>query len=207
MRDLLLLGGGVHSAEMAEIVERINAVRPTWNLLGFIAPSGAGTGERRVGYPVLGGPDALAAYPTAALVPDNEWPPSLPLPPERLVSLVDSSVFVSRTAQIGPGCVLYPNSFVGLNASLGARVFCLSGSIINHDCVIEERVIVASSVTLAGSVHVEADCFLGQGCLIRQYLRIGRGSVIGMGAVIVRDVPPGSVMVGNPGRLIRQPLR
>jgi sugar O-acyltransferase (sialic acid O-acetyltransferase NeuD family) len=138
------------------------------------------------------------------MVPDNEWPHSLRLPRERLVPLVDPSAFVSRTAQVGPGCVLYPYSFVGLNASLGERVFCLSGSIINHDCVIEDRVVMASHVTLAGSVYVEADCYLGQGCQVRQHLRIGRGSVIGMGAVIVRDVPAGSVMVGNPGRLLRR---
>jgi sugar O-acyltransferase (sialic acid O-acetyltransferase NeuD family) len=203
MRDLLILGTGVHSAEMVEIVQRINHTSPTWNLLGYLSPDGAQIGLVRNGYSVIGGSDALSEYSTAFLIPDNEWPRSLPLPRERLGSLVDPSTFVSRTARIGPGSVLYPNSFVGLNASLGERVFCLSGCVINHDCVLEDRVVLASSVTLAGSVHVEADCYLGQSCTVRQLLRIGRGSLIGMGAVIVRDVPPDSVIVGNPGRILR----
>jgi len=82
-------------------------------------------------------------------------------------------------------------------------VFCLSGCIINHDDMIEPRTILASGVTLAGHVHVESDCYLGQGCTCRQYLRIGRGSLIGMGAVVLDDVAPNSVMVGNPARKLR----
>ena len=131
------------------------------------------------------------------------WCWSIPAISERLISLIDPGASVSRAATIGAGCVIYPNCFVGFNARLGDRVFCLSGSIINHDDVLEDRVVVASGVSLAGSVTVEADCYLGQACTVRQYLRIGRGSLIGMGAVVIRDVPPNSVIVGNPGRRLR----
>jgi sugar O-acyltransferase (sialic acid O-acetyltransferase NeuD family) len=188
---------------MAEIVERVNHVRPTWNLLGYISPHADPGVERRSGYAVLGPPDALTAYPQACLVADNEWPRSLRIPRERLISLIAPDAFISRTATIGRGCVIYPHCFVGLNARLGDAIFCLSGSILNHDVVIEERVVIASGVRLAGSVHVEPDCYLGQACTVRQLLRIGRGSLIGMGAVVVKDVPPNSVIVGNPGRRLR----
>jgi len=43
----------------------------------------------------------------------------------------------------------------------------------------------------------------GPGCAIRQDVRIGRGSLIGMGAVVVKDVVPDSVIIGNPGRKLR----
>ncbi|HZP82171.1 MAG TPA: hypothetical protein VFB21_11060 [Chthonomonadaceae bacterium] len=203
MRDLLILGTGVHGAEMAEIVARINRVEPTWNLLGFLAPDAARVGARHGGYPVLGTLDTLAKYPDACLVPDNEWPRSHSVPRERLVSLIDPGAFVSGTAQIGVGCVLYPHCFVGLNARLGDYVFCLSGCILNHDDIVEDRVVFASGVTVAGQVTIESDCYLGQSCTIRQLLRIGRGSLIGMGAVVVKDVPPNSVFIGNPARKLR----
>ena len=44
MQDLLILGAGVHAGEMVEIVERVNLIKKTWNLLGFIA-----TDEKQVG--------------------------------------------------------------------------------------------------------------------------------------------------------------
>lgn len=189
IRDLLILGTGVHSQEMAEIVERVNRVQPTWNLLGFVSATGRGAGEVRNRYQVVGGREVLEQRPEACLVPDNEWPRSPEVPRERLVSLVDPSAFVSRTASIGVGCVIYPNCFIGLNARLGDLVFCLSGCAINHDDVLGERVVLASNVTLAGEVSVEDDCYLGQGCTVRQNLTIGRGSLIGMGAVVTKERP------------------
>ncbi len=201
-RDLLILGTGVHAGEMVEIVERVNGCRPTWRLLGLVGADGT-SGAELNGAKVLGGPDVIPKHPDAALVPDNEWPRDIELPNERLVSLVDPTVFVSRTATIGPGCVIYPNCFVGLRARIGGRVFSLSGCIINHDVVIEERCVLASAVTLAGHVHVEVDCYLGQSCTVRQYTRIGRGSLVGMGAVVVKDVEPGTVVAGCPARRLK----
>jgi acetyltransferase-like isoleucine patch superfamily enzyme len=109
----------------------------------------------------------------------------------------------SRTANIGRGCVIYPHCFIGLNARVGDVVFALSGCVINHDDVIGDRVTLASRAALAGEVTVEPDCYLGQGCLIREKLTIGHGSLIGMGAVVVEDVLPNSVMAGNPARRLR----
>ncbi len=204
-RDLIILGTGVHGLEMGAIVQRINRDRPTWNLLGFVAPESQAqrVGEVRCGLPVLGTLPIIDEHPDALLVPDNEFPHSAPLPCHRLTSVVDPSTFVSPAARIGPGCVIYPNGFVGHNASLGERVFCLAGSEINHDDVLEDRVVLCSHVSLAGHVHVEADCYLGQACTVRQFVRIGRDSLIGMGSVVLRNVEAGSVMVGNPARRLR----
>jgi len=75
---------------------------------------------------------------------------------------------------------------------------------VNHDDVLGDRVIMASGACLAGGVRVGHGCYLGQSCTVRQRLTIGERSLIGMGAVVISDVEPGSVMVGNPARFLRK---
>jgi acyl-[acyl carrier protein]--UDP-N-acetylglucosamine O-acyltransferase len=117
-----------------------------------------------------------------------------------LVSLVDPSAVISSSAQIGLGCVIFPHCYVGAHAQIGDFLFCLAGAVINHDDVIENRVTITSGVVLAGEVHVEEGCYLGQSSTVRELLRIGKGSVIGMGCVVLHDVAPNSIMIGNPAR-------
>lgn len=200
IKDLLILGNGVHACEMVEIFERAEASKQ-YNLLGFVSEKPY-VGELS-GYPVYGIEDLEQRFAHAALIPDNSFDLKAKQKyKERMISLIDPSCFISRTAKIGQGCVLYPNCFVGLNAVIEDFVFSLSGSIINHDDVIGMGTIITSGVRIAGSVKVGQQVYLGQNCTIKQLLNIGDNSLIGTGAVVVKDVSPGMVMVGNPAHVL-----
>lgn len=55
-----------------------------------------------------------------------------------------------------------------------------------------------------GDVKVGNDVWIGEGCTILSGVSVGDGSVIAARAVVSRDVPPYSIVVGNPGRVVRQ---
>jgi sugar O-acyltransferase (sialic acid O-acetyltransferase NeuD family) len=207
MKDLVILGGGVHAAEMVEIVGRVNQVKKTWNLLGLISRNSEDVGKSFNQTPVLGIFEKMPRFKKNVCfvtANHNKLPEQLPVPFSQLTSLVDPSAFVSRTAMLGKGCVIYPGCFIGLQAKLGNYIFMLSNSVINHDVILENKVLVNSGVVLAGGVHVGENAYLGQACSIRERLKIGRESLIGMGAVVIKDVPVGSVVVGNPARELRK---
>ncbi|MBN6777527.1 hypothetical protein JRG19_03045 [Pseudoclavibacter alba] len=52
-------------------------------------------------------------------------------------------------------------------------------------------------------ITIEDGCWLGGGVIVCPGVTIGRRSVIGAGAVVTRDIPPFSLAVGNPARVIR----
>ena len=198
MQDLVILGTGIHSAEMATIIERVNREKPTWNLKGHIAPKSDDMPKEWFGHPVLGTVEALEKHPEAFVIADNEFPRDVQVPLKRWVTLVDPTCFVHPAAQLGSGTVLYPGCFVGARAVTGFRCFSLANTVINHDDVLGAHVVCASSVILAGCVTVGDHAYLGQGCMVRQFLKLGRNCLIGMGAVVTKDVEEDVVMAGNP---------
>jgi acetyltransferase-like isoleucine patch superfamily enzyme len=51
--------------------------------------------------------------------------------------------------------------------------------------------------------HISKDASIGAGAVIRPGVTIGEKALIGAGAVVIKDVPPGAVVVGNPGKIIK----
>src|SRR6202044_3517613 len=74
-----------------------------------------------------------------------------------------------------------------------------------YPCVVGSRVTVGHRVILHGCT-VEDDCLIGMGAILLNGVRVGKGSIVGAGAVLLEgtEVPPGSLIVGIPGRVVRQ---
>ena len=72
----------------------------------------------------------------------------------------------------------------------------------NHDFMDPQRTIKSQGVTRA-AVTIEDDCWIASGSTITAGVTVGRGSVVGAGSVVTHDLPPGSVAVGSPARVLR----
>ena len=72
---------------------------------------------------------------------------------------------------------------------------------IGAGCVIDEEVVVLTHDMTRGlylDTYIGEGCHLGARAIIMPGLKVGHGSIVAPGAVVVRDVPPGSYAVGNP---------
>mgnify|MGYP006269893247 CR=1 FL=1 len=109
--------------------------------------------------------------------------------------------------QIGDGAILCPFVTLTSNIRIGRHFHANLYSYVEHDCIIGDFVTFAPGVMCNGNITIEDHVYVGAGAMIRQGkpgkpLVIGQGAVIGMGAVVTKDVPEGVTVVGNPARIL-----
>ncbi|MCT7952290.1 gamma carbonic anhydrase family protein [Ancylothrix sp. C2] len=71
-----------------------------------------------------------------------------------------------------------------------------------HPTILEEYVTVGHRAVIH-SAHIERGCLIGIGAIILNGVRVGQGSIIGAGATVTKEVPPYSLIVGIPGKKLR----
>lgn len=81
---------------------------------------------------------------------------------------------------------------------LGNQNLLMAYSHMAHNCVIEDRVIIANSVALAGHVYIESQARISGVLGVHQFVHIGKLAMIAGMTRIVRDVPPFMIVEGTP---------
>ncbi len=114
-----------------------------------------------------------------------------------------------KTLQIGDNCYIGKNNFISVGKSVIIRDYCLTAigcQFVGSTHVYQDPFLpyIATGVTLKDEIYVGVNCSFGVDVLVVGDVRIGHGSVIGAGAVIRESVPPFSLVVGNPSRIIKR---
>ena len=132
---------------------------------------------------------------------------------------VASSAFVDESAQVIGDVSVGEDSSVWMNCVLrgdvhwirvGARTNIQDGTVIHgmrnlHSTLLGDEVTVGHGAILHGCA-IEDQCLIGMGASVLNGAVIGTGSIIAAGTLIVEgtSIPPGSLVMGNPGRVRRQ---
>lgn len=94
------------------------------------------------------------------------------------------------------------NVFIGPNVSILTAIHPLCYE--ERNSFYDEKSGHVTNLEYTGSITIEDNCWIAAGVNICGKVTIGEGSVIGAGSVVVKDIPPHSLAVGNPCRVIRK---
>lgn len=211
MKDLIIIGAGGVGRETAWIVEQINRVNPTYNLLGFLDDNTDIWGTYINGYRVLGGVKyvednecncevvvAIANYDVKKKIVNKLKNQNI-----SYSTIMHPNLNIHNSVEIGEGTIIYEGVIISPNVKIGKHVIISPKSGIGHDSVIKDYVSVLWNVSISGNDLIGEGVLLGSGSTIIQNKKIGQGSIIGAGAVIINDLERYKTFVGIPAKDIK----
>lgn len=102
--------------------------------------------------------------------------------PGCVFAVYKGSIVLGKEVQVAPKCAFYP---------------------YNHGMSVDQPMKQQPLVS-RGGIHIEDDVWLGYGVVVLDGVRIGKGSVIGAGSVVNRDIPAGVIAAGVPAKVIKE---
>ncbi len=207
-QPVIILGINGNCIDIAEAIE----AAPGMYVLGYLDDDPKlMKGTLIAGYPVLGRISDALQMSDAKFVCGIGSPKSYRakpdiiqqsgLSPDRWATVIHPTAVVSRHAAIGSGCVLLSHVSVGARARMGFCSIALQGCVIGHDAVVADFSILAGGVCLSGATSIGENAYIGSRVAVRDGVAIGARSLVGIGSVVVRDIPPDCVAYGTPARV------
>lgn len=206
MNKLVIIGVGGFGREVAWLVERINKIEPTWDLVGFVDDNKS-LHDTNVGkYKVLGDCEWLNSqegtyYAVCAIGAAKVRKKVInKLQNIKFATLIDPTAEMSERIEIGEGTIVCAHSILTVDISLGSHVIINLDCTVGHDAVINNFVTLYPSVNVSGNTALEDCVEVGTGTQIIQGLKITEGTIIGAGAVVAKNIEKTGIYVGIPAR-------
>ena len=211
MKDILIYGFGGFGREVACILNKINEVSPTWNLLGYI-DDGVEIGTECKYGKVLGNIDTLNGWdkPVSVAIAIGSTKYLKEIPEKINNQLVDFPNIIA------PNIFYFDESSVAMGKgniiTFGCRMSCgitigdfniLNGNIsFGHDVVLGSYNVMFPEVRISGQTTIGDNNFFGARCFAAQCLKIGNRNRFGAGCYVLRKIKDDGTYMGNPAKKI-----
>ena len=203
---------GAANPETGRMIAAVKRSQINFEILGFLDNDPEKKKTHFLGYPVFGGFETLSEIIAADVYFVNlitgstrvRYESSLHMARQgcKFTNFVHPSVDLTMT-EMGVGNYIQEGVIVQAEARIGNNSSIHMGALIAHEVTVGHSVFIAHAVSVSGSVEVEDGVFIGTNASIVPRVRIGRWATVGAGAVVTKDVPPYSTVVGNPAKVIK----
>lgn len=117
-----------------------------------------------------------------------------------LEAIMSDEAYIGNHVKIDVGATIMSGVKISNGVQIGKAVLAYYNVIITHDVQIGNFVELSPGCKLLGNVVVEDDVQIGSGAIVLPKLTIGKGSIVGAGAVVTKNVKPNSTVIGSPAK-------
>lgn len=213
LKEVVLLGGGGHARVVIETAQKYCR---QYRIIGITEEDRSLIGHEISGIPVMGDDSILPelyvkglkyAFIAVGVTKNQELRNKLQKKITTIgfesINIIHGKSIRSEDIEIGTGNIIMAGCIINTGTSIGSNCIINTGSIIEHGCRIGDNVHIAPGAVLSGGVAVEENSMIGAGAVVIQNVTIGRNSIIGAGSTVILDIPPDSIAVGVPARVIK----
>lgn len=213
MKDIAIFGAGGFGREVLTLINDINKVENTWNIVGFF-DDGYKKGDVINGVTVLGTTKDLNAWNkriSVVLAIGN------PIIKKKIINninnqyvdyptIIHPSVLVGdiNYVKIGKGCIICANNIITTNIEIKDFVILNLACTVGHDTIIGNYASFMPTCNISGEVIINDSVYCGTGVKIINQIEIGGNSIIGAGAVVTTSQPDNCTIVGIPAKVIKR---
>ena len=125
---------------------------------------------------------------------------------------IEPGVIIREQVQIGDNAVIMMGAVINIGAVIGEGTMIDMGAVLGGRAMVGKRCHIGAGAVLAGVVEppsatpvvVEDNVLIGANAVVIEGVRIGEGSVVAAGSVVIEDVAPGMVVAGVPARVVKK---
>lgn len=206
-KQLIIIGSGGHARVVVDAVKEAG-----YYLLGIIDTDYKGQEESVFGCQVIGNSDTLSNFnpaETAVVIAfgNNQKRADYS---RRVCELgfitpviIHPTAIISKQTSIGTGAFVNTGAIINAGVEISGNTIINSGAIIEHEAIIGRNCHICPGVKIGGRTKVGDNTVVGIGSSIIDHITIGNDVSIGAGSVIIRDVKPGSTVIGVPGKSVK----
>ena len=212
MKDIAIFGVGGFGREVLTLIQDINKVEPTWNVIGFF-DDGYEIGYETHGLKNLGGTKELSEWMTPLAVTIAIGTPRIKKAILNNINneLIEYPTLIHPSAiigdkdsvKIGKGCILCAYTVVTCDVEIGNYVILNLSCTVGHDTVIKNYSAFMPTCNISGECVIEEGVYCGTGVKIINQTSIGAETIVGAGAVVVKPLPAKCTAVGAPAKAIK----
>lgn len=204
---------GAANPETMRMISALRRAASDFDVTAFVDNDTAKHGKSFHGIPIVGGMDCIASLASAGVLFVNLITGSTSIRyavtldavkrGAALTNFIHPSINLEMTT-LGLGNYVQEGVIMQAEVSVGDNSSIHMGSLIGHESRIGNSVFIAHGVSVSGCCSIEDGCFIGTHATVLPRVTIGKWSIVGAGAVVTKDIPPYSVVVGNPARFLRK---